>query len=114
MWSSSFVTQWKQELDASITLPNGNGIPVVLLGNKVSRLADARPGIAWSWGVSIEVLLSRLLFRVKKVAGGCSSVDVKLSLTRVDSIVPMYYVYHVETLTAVLQCKKLCYPSQHG
>lgn len=40
----SVLTQWKQELDANITLPNGNGIPVVLLGNKVLIHIDVSPG----------------------------------------------------------------------
>lgn len=38
------VTQWKQELDANINLPNGNGIPVVLLGNKVLHISTCSGG----------------------------------------------------------------------
>ena len=36
------VKKWKQEVDAKVTLPNGQPLPVVLLANKCDR-DDARP-----------------------------------------------------------------------
>lgn len=30
--------EWKQELDSKVELPNGEKVPCVLLGNKVSRI----------------------------------------------------------------------------
>ncbi|CAM9641098.1 unnamed protein product [Pylaiella littoralis] len=78
------AAKWKQELDASITLPNGRGLPAVLLGNKVDlevakvdvsyvdRFVQTHGFVAWSdvsakdmsnaeFDISVACLVSRLL-----------------------------------------------------
>ncbi|CAM9896328.1 unnamed protein product [Scytosiphon promiscuus] len=78
------AVKWKQELDANITLPNGNRLPVVLLGNKVDLevahadtayidgFVETHGFVAWSdvsakatsnadFSLSVACLLKRLL-----------------------------------------------------
>lgn len=63
------VTQWKQELDANINLPNGNGIPVVLLGNKVLYRHAEAPSGQGSFGVGDFSRVVALLTVVPLVRG---------------------------------------------
>ena len=46
------VAKWKAEVDAKVTLPNGEPLPVVLLANKCDR-DDARPDRAALPGVGL-------------------------------------------------------------